>query len=224
MGACVADEFLFWKRFIPERRRQLPKRIRTMAHLVLVERVHLTERNLLAHRNEHRIVAEAAVSSWRPDERSVDAAVKGLRLSIVRPGNRQRACEMRSRSRVWLGRFDLAPDLFHGMHPVPVAVFILGPASGKDPGTPMKRINAKAAVIGERGQTTEISRFARLQIRIVSEAVADFLRLGKVEFGRAYAGNAEGLDQLGDLAELAGIMSRDDQPVADRPHRPVAFN
>src|SRR5690349_2677920 len=95
--------------------------------------IELAERLFVARRNEHRVVAEAAFTTWRPDQRTIDASVKGLGLTVVRPGDRQRADEMGSRSGVGLGRFGLAPDLFHRAHPVAIAVFILGPARGKNP-------------------------------------------------------------------------------------------
>src|SRR6185369_4046014 len=47
---------------------------------------------------------------------------------------------------------------------------------------------------------------------------------GEVEFGRTDAREAKRRDELGDLAQLARIVGRDDQFAPDRPHRPVAFS
>src|SRR5204862_3582103 len=41
---------------------------------------------------------------------------------------------------------------------------------------------------------------------------------------RAHAGDSERLNQRCDLAQLAGVVSGDDELAADRPHRPVAFS
>ena len=87
------------------------------------------------------------------------------------------------------------------------------------PGPPVQRIDAQPAVVGEGGQAGQVRRLARLQVGIVGEAVADLLGLGKAELLGADAGNPERLDQRRDLAQLARIVGRDDQPVADRPHR-----
>src|SRR5258705_13204418 len=59
---------------------------------------------------------------------------------------------------------------------------------------------------------------------VIGEAVADSFGLGEIELGGADAGNAEWRDEVGDLAQLARIVGRDDELPADRPHRPVAFS
>jgi len=80
-----------------------------MTHLVLRERLHLTERHFMAEGDENRVITETPVTAWRPDEDSVDPAVERFDLSVIGPGDRQRACEMRGRGGVGLGRVDFAP-------------------------------------------------------------------------------------------------------------------
>src|SRR3954447_6972358 len=133
--------------------------------------VELAERRVIAHRNEHRIVAKALLAARRPHKRSVDPAVEGLGLAVVRPGYRQRADEMRGRWSIGLGRLRLPPDTLHRPHPVAIAVRVLGPPRGEDPGPAMKRINAKAAVVGERGKSAEVRCLAGLQVGVVGKAV-----------------------------------------------------
>ena len=82
----------------------------------------------------------------------------------------------------------------------------------------MKRVDAQAAVVGEGREAGKVRRLARLQVGIVDERVSDLLGLRQAEVLRADAGDAERLDQLGDLAQLARIVGGDDQAVADRPH------
>src|SRR5438046_7052993 len=116
-----------------------------MADAVFEVRIELAEGLVEADRLKHRVVAEAFVAARRPDEGAVDAAVERLDLSVVGPGDRQRADEMRGGSSVRLRRLDRAPDLLHRPHPVAVAVLILGPAGRKDSGSPMQRVDAQAA-------------------------------------------------------------------------------
>src|SRR5690242_10803475 len=109
-----------------------------MADAVLKLRIEFAERLFIAHWHEHRVVAEAAFAARRPDEDAVDSPVERLGLTIVRPGDRQRAGEVRRRSRVRLGRLDLPPDLLHRAHPVAIALGILGPARREDAGAAME--------------------------------------------------------------------------------------
>ena len=117
---------------IRKRRHELAERVGTMADRMFELRIQLAEGPPVAHGHEHRVVAEAAIASRRPNQRAVDAALEGLGLTVVGPGNGERAGEMRGRRGVRLSRLDLAPDLFHGAHPVALAVFILGPARRED--------------------------------------------------------------------------------------------
>ena len=94
----------------------------------------------------------------------------------------------------------------------------------KMPGRPWSASTHRPLSSASAGRPREVGRLARLQIGIVGEGVADLLGLGQAELLGADAGDAERLDQRGDLAQLARIVGRDDQLVADRPHRPVAFS
>ena len=100
----------------------------------------------------------------------------------------------------------------------------LGPPRGEDPGPAMKRINAKAAVVGERGKSAEVRCLAGLQVGVVGKAVSDFLGLGKTKLLGADGADPKRFNQRCDLAQLARIVRCDDEPFADRPHRPVAFS
>ena len=77
---------------------------------------------------------------------------------------------------------------------------------------------------GEGRETAEVRGFASLQVGIVGEGVADLLRLRQAELLCADCLDAERFDQGRYLAQFARIVGRNDQPVADRPHRPVAFS
>ena len=72
------------------------------------------------------------------------------------------------------------------------------------PGQAVQRVDRQPAVVGQRGQARQVGRFARLQIGIVDEGVADLLGLGKAELGGADAVDAERREQLLDFAQLAG--------------------
>ena len=95
---------------------------------------------------------------------------------------------MRGGRGVGLGRLDLAPDLLHRAHPVAIAVLVLGPARREDAGPPVQRIDAQAAVVGERREAGQVRRLARLEVGIVGEGDADLVGLGKAELVRADAG------------------------------------
>ena len=92
------------------------------------------------------------------------------------------------------------------------------------PGRPWSASTARPLSSASAGRPDEVRRLARFQIGIVDERVADFLGLGEAELGGADAGDAERREQLLDFPQLAGIVGGDDQLVADRPHRPTAFN
>src|SRR6476619_1830586 len=186
------------------------------------ERLHLAKGGFVAHGNEHRVVAEALAAARRPDKRPVDASFESFGLTVVGPGDRQRADEVCGGSRVRRGRLGFGPDLFHRARPVAVAFLVFGPACRKNPGTAVKGVDAEAAVIGEGGQAAEVSRFAGLEVGIVGKGVADLVWFGKIEFRGAETLDAERLHQRCDFAKLARVMGGNDELVAKRPHRPVA--
>src|SRR5690242_14115928 len=106
MAASLTCQTLFWKRFL-ERLNQLAKRIGAVADAVLQLRIELSESPIVADGNEHRVVAETPVTARRPHENAVDPAIEGLGLTIVGPGDRERAGEMAGRRGVRLGRLGL---------------------------------------------------------------------------------------------------------------------
>ena len=67
----------------------------------------------------------------------------------------------------------------------------------------MKGVDAKPAVVGERGEAGQVGGLARLQVRIVDESVADLLGLGEAELVGADAGDPSGSISARDLAQLA---------------------
>ena len=101
------------------------------------------------------------------------------------------------------GRLDLAPDAVHGAAEVAIAALVLGPARRINARPPMKRVDAQAAVVGQRGEPARSAACARLQLGIVDEGVAGLLGLGQVELGRADPLDAVGREQVADLADLA---------------------
>ena len=133
-----------------------------MAHLMLLRGLHLAEGHVMASGHEDRVVAKTFVAARRPGERSVHATLEILGLSVVRPGDRQSAGEVRVVPGVWTGRFDLAPDFLHSPHPVAIALLVLRPAGREDARRTLQRIDAKAAVIGEGRETRQIGRLARI--------------------------------------------------------------
>src|SRR4051794_26928327 len=99
-----------------------------MADAVLLVRIELAERLVVAGGHEHRVVAEAAIAPRRPDQRAVDSALEALDLTVVGPGERQGAGEVGVAARFRARRLDLLPDALHGTGKVANPVFVLGPA------------------------------------------------------------------------------------------------
>src|SRR5262245_18213538 len=200
-----------------------------MTHLVLRERLHLAKGYLMTHWHEHRIVTETPVAARRPHQYPIDPAVERFDLSVIWPGDRERACEMRGWGGIGLGCFDFAPDLRHRALPVAVSDLVFGPARRENARAAVQRVDAEAAIVGKRRKAAQVSGHARLQIGVVGEGIADLLGFGEVEFRRTDACDPERRDQLGDLAQFARIAGLDDQFSADRPHAllsfwPVAFS
>src|SRR4051812_27628307 len=91
-----------------------------MADRMLQSGTDLSEGLIVADRHEHRVIAEAPVAARGPDQYTIDAAIEGLGLAVVRPRDRQRAGEVCRWGGIGLGCFRLSPDPFHGAHPVAV--------------------------------------------------------------------------------------------------------
>jgi hypothetical protein len=89
-----------------------------------------------------------------------------------------------------------------------------------DAGLAVQRVDAEAAVVGERGKAGQVGGGARLELGIVDEAGAGFLGLGQVELGRAEALDPERRDQRADLAQLASLWVAMTSLSPIRVHRP----
>ena len=130
-------------------------------------------------------------------------------------------------------RLELVMDPLHRQVEVALAADLAGaglgrtlrigqrPARGEDARPVAERLDAEAAVVGERRQAAEIGGGARLQIGIVDEGGADLVGLGQIELGRRDRLDAVGAEQFADLAHLAFVVAGDDQPAgSELPHRP----
>src|SRR5688572_2783631 len=104
----------------------------------------------MARRDEHRIIAETLVAPRRPYERPEHLALEALGLTIVRPGQGQRASEMGVVTSFLAGGLDLAPDALHRPAEVAIAGLVLGPAGGENAGQAVQRVDRQAAVVGQR--------------------------------------------------------------------------
>ena len=100
------------------------------------------------------------------------------------------------------------------------------PAGGEDARPVAERLDAEAAVVGERGEAGEIRRRARLEVGIVDEGRADLVRLGQVQLGRGNRFDAIGAEQVANFANFAHIVTGDDQPpgLEFAGHLPVALS
>jgi hypothetical protein len=87
------------------------------------------------------------------------------------------------------------------------------PPRGIDPRRAIQRFDLKARIIGERRQARGLGRGARLEDSVLLERNAGFLGLGQVELPRGYGLDIEWRKQLGELLELAGIVTGDHQAV-----------
>ena len=218
-----------------QRSHQFAERIGAVVHLVFPLRFHLPEGLLLADRLEHGIVAEAILPTWRPDDHAIDAAFENLALAVLWPAHRQGAHEMGVASRLRPLGEQLVIDPLHCERKVALHLRLarlgvrrhldrtLRPARGMDAGPAVQCIDTQAAVVADRGQAAEVRGRTRLQLRIVDEGRANLLRLGQVEVERGDRLDAVGLQQVGNLDELAAIVAGDDDLAGELAHhRPVA--
>ncbi len=107
-----------------------------------------------------------------------------------------------------LGFEHAAAELFHREGEILVRP---RPARRIDAGRPAECRDAKAAVVGERGEVRGLRRGKRLQFRVRAEGLAGFLRLVEAEIAGRHRLDAEGRKQIGNLADLAGIVACDDK-------------
>jgi hypothetical protein len=87
-----------------------------------------------------------------------------------------------------------------------------------DAGLAVEAMDHDAAVVGQRRQTGRRGGSAGLERSVRGEAVAGLLGLGKTKFGRAHDRDPVRLEQILELAQLARIVGRDQEPpAADHP-------
>ena len=135
---------------------------------MLLGRIHLAEGEVAARRHEHRIIAEAAVSARRPDERSVDPAFEPFAVA-VRPAQGQSADEVGVPARVGTGGLERFLDPAHRQAEIALPFDLSGPAFGRnpriagkrpagreDPRTIAERLDAQAAIVGKRGKAGQV--------------------------------------------------------------------
>ena len=100
------------------------------------------------------------------------------------------------------------PDFLHGEGEVLVRS---GPARRKQPRIATQRLDAQAAIVGQRRQSGQVGGLQCLQFRIGNEGRAGFFRFGQVERGGGDRIDTIGAEQRGDFTHLARIVTGDHQ-------------
>ena len=114
--------------------------------------VEFAESLVVSDGHEHGIIAKTPVTPGRPGQCPVNATFEAFDLTIVRPGERQRASKMGVMPYVRPGGFDLAPNAFHRAAKIAIAVLVLSPPGRKNARQPVQRVNRQPAVVGEGRQ------------------------------------------------------------------------
>ncbi len=89
-----------------------------------------------------------------------------------------------------------------------------GPARGINAGCAAQRLDAEAAVVGERRKLRRLRGGEGLEFRILAESLAGLVGLGKTEIGGGNDFDVQRREKVGNLADLAGIVARNDELAA----------
>src|SRR5262249_42569808 len=137
------------------------------------------EGSLLAVRQKHRIVTEAAIPARRPYQRAANARFEVLGVAVW-PCEAQRRDKMRPAA-FWRGcaaQPQLLLDRFHGAVKIAIRT---GPARRLNAGRAIERIDNKPRIIGERRKPRSRSGGRSFDARILAERHSIFARLGQSE-------------------------------------------
>src|ERR1700722_16209245 len=119
---------------------------------VLFLRAHLAERAVMVVRAKDRIIAKSGGPPRREDKDPIHSALESF-VCAVRPGERQHTDESRSPRRRSRTRPEFSFDASHGG----AKVFRWpGPSRRINARRPVKRLDAKPGIIGERDQSRSL--------------------------------------------------------------------
>ena len=125
--------------------------------------------------NEDRVIAETAITAWRPDKSPVDAALETFLMSI-RPAQDEGADEMRPPVCAAGGR----KRAFHLLHCHDEILVRTGPSRRIDPRRAVQRRHDQSGIIGQRRLAGRRRGGPCLQRGIAKKAVLGFLGFGQV--------------------------------------------
>src|SRR4029077_19940508 len=121
---------------------------------------HLAEGKRVSIGQKHRIVAEAVLAAWGPDQDAVHGSVEVLHVAIG-PGDAERAHELRL-ALAGRMRAALAQPLFHRLHGSLKVLVPTRPARRVDPRLPPERVDGESGIVGECRRAVGRCRGARL--------------------------------------------------------------
>src|ERR1700722_3913112 len=180
---------------------------------MLFLRAHFAEGAFMAVRPKNRIVAKSGRPSRREDKDPIHSALESF-VCAIRPGERQHANESRPPRRGSRARLEFS---FHAGHGGAEVLGCAGPPGRINARRAVKRVNAEARIVGERNEPRSLRGGARLQHGIGAESRSGLLGLLETHRGCAKRREAEGLKQFVKLAQLAGIVSGDDETTRKAP-------
>ncbi|MNT15699.1 hypothetical protein D3C72_1507680 [compost metagenome] len=86
----------------------------------------------------------------------------------------------------------------------------LGVARRIHPGRAVQRGHAQSGIVGQRRQPGQAAGMARLGQRVLDEGDVRLFGLGHAQFALGHQFDAQGREQGGKLAQLAGVVGRQD--------------
>src|ERR1700722_16930410 len=187
---------------------------------MLFLRAHFAEGAFMAVRPKNRIVAKSGCPPRREDKDPIHSALESF-VCAIQPGQRQHADESRPPGRGSRARLKFALDAGHGGAEV---LGCAGPSGRINARRPVKRVDAEARIVGERNEPRSLRGGSRLQHGIGAERRSGLLGLLETHRGCAKRCEAEGLKQFVELAQLAGVVSGDDETTREALTLPCASN